>query len=67
MRKIYRHQLDRNLKYYRKIHIYHGLWLVSWYAKKTNQGDFPLNLRNILHFPLSFILFPLIVIDWSDE
>ncbi len=66
MKKIYGRKLGRELKYFRKIHIYHGIWLVSLYAKRTQQGKFPVNIHNILCVPLSFIMVPVKVIDWSD-
>lgn len=66
MRKIYSRQLKQNLKYFRKIHIYRGIYLVSLYARRTHQGDFSLNLHNILRYPLTYILFPIKVIDWND-
>lgn len=65
MRKIYKWQLEQKLKHFRKIHIIRGIWLVSLCSATTKEGTFPLNLHNIIHFPLTFIFVPIKVIDWG--
>lgn len=67
MRKIYKWQFEEKLKHFRKIHIAHGIWLVALCSAKTEEGKFPLNMYNIIHFPLTFIFVPIKVIDWGDK
>lgn len=63
MRKIYRYQLENNLKYFRKIHIHSDVWLVSLYAKYAQDGKSPFNFHNVIVFPLSFVFIPVKVKD----
>lgn len=63
MRKISRSQLEVKLKYNRKIHMLSGTWLVSLYSTKSKQGSFKINFHNIVHYPLTFLMVPVKVID----
>lgn len=66
MRKIHEYQLNKNLKYFRKIHVYRDIWLVSIRAKRTIDGRFPVNIKNILHYLFSFVFIPVKIINWED-
>lgn len=63
MRKISRSQLEVKLKYNRKIHMLSGIWLVSLYSTKSKEGGFKINFYNSVHYPLTFLMVPVKVID----
>lgn len=65
--QITKFQLDNNLKYFRKIHIYKNLWMVSLMATKTMDGKFFWNVENCFRYLLSFVLVPVKVKDWGNE
>ena len=67
MIKIYKWQFEKKLKYFRKIHIWNGLWFVSLYSAKTEDGTFPLNFHNMVRFILTFVFIPVKVIDWKTQ
>lgn len=63
----YKWQMDTKLKYFRKIHLFKKIWLVSSYSHKTQEGRFYFNFHNICHYLQTFIFIPVKVIDWGDE
>lgn len=66
IRKIHEYQLNKNLKYFRKIHIYRNIWLISVRATRTIDGRFPINYKNCLYYLLSFVFVPVKIINWED-
>lgn len=51
-------KLENNLKYFRKIHVFSDVWLVSLYAPVTKHGFKP-NFYNIIRYPLTLIFIPI--------
>lgn len=66
IRKIHECQLNKNLKYFRKIHVYRDVWFISVRATRAMDGRFPVNIKNILYYLLSFVFIPVKIINWED-